>query len=233
MGVVFPADFKALVVGSTGAIGNAFVRCLQQDQTCSEVVGVSRSSGTGFDLEDEKSLERLGSNLADRGPFHLIIDATGALTIDGIGPEKSLAMLDAVALQRMFSVNTIGPALLLRHLAPLLARGDAIYAKLSARVGSIGDNRKGGWYGYRASKAAMNMVLQTAAIELQRRNPRLRVVALQPGTVRSRLSKPFEAGVEHLLEPDESVAGLMQAMRALPMRRGADFIDYQGQHIPW
>ena len=141
--------------------------------------------------------------------------------------------MDPAHLQRSFAINTIGPALLLRHLAPALAPDDAVYAKLSARVGSISDNRKGGWYGYRASKAALNMVLQTAAIELQRRHPRWRIVALQPGTVRSRLSAPFQAGVPLLLEPAESVAGLVQAMRGLSSKAGAHFIDYQGQDIPW
>jgi NAD(P)-dependent dehydrogenase (short-subunit alcohol dehydrogenase family) len=150
-----------------------------------------------------------------------------------MGPEKSLSRVDADALHRSFSINTIGPALLLRHLASSIASGDAIYAKLSARVGSISDNQKGGWYGYRASKAALNMMLQTAAIELQRRNPSLRVVALQPGTVRSRLSEPFQSGVPTLLEPSASVAGMMRAMMALTAKSGAHFIDYQGQEIPW
>jgi NAD(P)-dependent dehydrogenase (short-subunit alcohol dehydrogenase family) len=150
-----------------------------------------------------------------------------------MGPEKSLSRVDADALHRSFSINTIGPALLLRHLASSIASGDAIYAKLSARVGSISDNQKGGWYGYRASKAALNMMLQTAAIELQRRNPSLRVVALQPGTVRSRLSEPFQSGVPTLLEPSASVAGMMRAMMALTTKSGAHFIDYQGQEIPW
>lgn len=233
MTVVLPANYKALVVGSTGALGQAFAKLLAQDSSCAEVVGVARSANQGFDLEDPQSIEQLGKTLADKGPFHVIVDATGALTIDGVGPEKALARLDALALQRSFAINAIGPALLLKQLAPLLGSGDAIYAKLSARVGSIADNQKGGWYGYRAAKAALNMLLQTAAIELQRRNPQLRIVALQPGTVRSRLSQPFEAGVPHLLEPDASVAGMMQAMRDLPSRTGAYFIDYRGQEIPW
>lgn len=233
MTLALPAPYKALVVGARGALGLAFVHHLSQDPSCAEVVEVSRSSDEGFDLEDPQSLERLGQSLARRGPFHLIVDATGALTIDGRGPEKSLAMLRADALMRSFAVNTIGPALLLRSLAHLLGSGDALYAKLSARVGSIADNRKGGWYGYRASKAAMNMVLQTAAIELQRRNPLLRVVALQPGTVRSALSAPFTAGVADLLEPAASVAGMMQAMQRLPVRSGAYFIDHRGRDIPW
>jgi NAD(P)-dependent dehydrogenase (short-subunit alcohol dehydrogenase family) len=123
--------------------------------------------------------------------------------------------------------------MLLRHFAPLLAPGPSIYAKLSARVGSISDNHKGGWYGYRASKAALNMLLQTAAIELQRKNPQLRVVALQPGTVRSELSRPFAAGVAQLLEPADSVAGMLAALRNLQPTSGAHFVDYQGQPIPW
>ena len=117
------------------------------------------------------------------GLFHLIIDATGALTIDGQGPEKHMGALNATQLARAFEVNTIGPALLLKHFVPLLATEQrSIYAKLSARVGSISDNGKGGWYGYRAAKAALNMVLQTAAIEAARKRPQLVVAAMQPGT---------------------------------------------------
>jgi len=229
----FPLGFKALVLGSGGALGEAFVDYLKRRGDCGEVIAVSRSTEDGFDLREPPSIAHLGNALKDRGPFHLIVDATGALTIDGVGPEKSLARLDAEALHKSFAINAIGPALVLRYLSPLLASGDAVYAKLSARVGSISDNQKGGWYGYRASKAALNMLLHTASIELQRKNPRLRVVALQPGTVRSRLSAPFQAGVPKLLEPSESVAGMMKAMMALAPKSGAHFIDYQGQEIHW
>jgi NAD(P)-dependent dehydrogenase (short-subunit alcohol dehydrogenase family) len=232
MSVSLPEDFRALVVGASGALGAAFLRYLAQSTRCGELVGVSRSAGD-FDLEIPASLEALGRSLSQRAPFHLIVDATGALTLDDVGPEKSLAKLEWAALNRSLLVNVSGPALLLRHLAPLLANGDAIYAKLSARVGSISDNQKGGWYSYRASKAAMNMVLQTASIELQRKNPRLRVVALQPGTVRSKLSQPFQAGVQQLLEPAASVEGMMKAMLALEPQSGACFIDYAGRSIPW
>jgi NAD(P)-dependent dehydrogenase (short-subunit alcohol dehydrogenase family) len=115
----------------------------------------------------------------------------------------------------------------------LLATGSAIYAKLSARVGSISDNKKGGWYGYRASKAALNMLLQTAAIELQRKNPELKVIALQPGTVKSKLSQPFIVASSHLLEPSQSVAGMLSAMKNVTVKSGAHFIDYQGRTIEW
>jgi len=144
--------------------------------------------------------------------------------------------LDAQRLMRSFQVNSIGPALLLKHFLPLLCPGRAIYAKLSARVGSIADNYKGGWYGYRASKAALNMFLQTAAIEWTRKNPNIVIAALQPGTVQSALSTPF-VNQDNALTPQESVMGLLQALDSLGSEdtghKGAYFIDYKGQSIPW
>jgi NAD(P)-dependent dehydrogenase (short-subunit alcohol dehydrogenase family) len=229
----FENDYKALVIGASGAIGRAFTSALQQDVRCVHVEPVSRAHCSGFDLLDERSMVVQAAASAGAGPYHFIVDATGALTIDGVGPEKSLASLQPERLAKAFQLNAIGPVLVLRHFAPLLAPGASIYAKLSARVGSISDNRKGGWYGYRASKAALNMLLQTAAIELQRKNAQLRVVALQPGTVRSDLSRPFAAGVDQLLEPTESVAGMLAALKGLQPRTGAHFVDYQGKQIPW
>lgn len=168
-----------------------------------------------------------------QGPFHLIIDATGALTIDGRGPEKHLGALKATQLVRAFEVNTIGPALLLKHFMPLLATEQrSIYAKLSARVGSISDNHKGGWYGYRAAKAALNMVLQTAAIEAARKRPQIVVAAMQPGTVASGLSAPF-VPAKDCLTPAQSVAGLLGALDDLPAQAAAHFVDYKGESIPW
>ena len=230
---LFDHDYRALVIGASGAIGQAFVRALQDDPRCVHVEMVSRAHGSGFDLLDPGSLAAQAAVSAGSGPYHLIVDATGALTIDGVGPEKSLAAVQPDVLAKSFQLNAIGPLMVLRHFAPLLVPGPSIYAKLSARVGSIGDNHKGGWYGYRASKAALNMFLQTAAIELQRKQPALRVVALQPGTVRSNLSKPFSAGVAKLLEPAESVAGMLATLRGLQARQGAHYVDYQGQEIPW
>lgn len=144
---------------------------LQTDPHCMAVKGVSRELPSGFDLEDISSFDRLAQALAPDAPFDLVIDATGALDINGMGPEKSLAALDREHLLRSFSVNAIGPILLMRQLVGLMSTGDGVYAKLSARVGSIADNRKGGWYGYRASKAALNMFFQTAAVEVQRKRP--------------------------------------------------------------
>jgi NAD(P)-dependent dehydrogenase (short-subunit alcohol dehydrogenase family) len=228
-------SYRALVLGASGALGRAFVAALQADPACAEVVGLSRSSQPAFRLEDEASMAAAAAALvaATPGPFHIIIDATGALTIDGKGPEKHLGALNATQLARAFEVNTIGPALLLKHFLPLLATDQrSMYAKLSARVGSISDNHKGGWYGYRAAKAGLNMVLQTAAIEAARKRPQLVVAAMQPGTVASDLSAPF-VPAKDCLTPAQSVAGLLSALDALPAQAGAHFVDYKGAPIPW
>jgi len=226
-------QFKALVIGANGAIGSAFVNAFRSNPNCTHVELVSRESKSGFELLDSESIRVQAAICSGAGPFAIIVDATGALEIQGVGPEKSLNSLNPEQLMQAFLVNAIGPSMVLRHFAPLLAKGSSIYAKLSARVGSIADNKKGGWYGYRASKAALNMMLQTAAIELQRKNTNLRVVALQPGTVRSKLSNPFSSSQMHLLEPHDSVNGMLTALKNLPVMSGAHFIDYQGVEIPW
>lgn len=229
----FDKPFQALVIGASGAIGAAFVDAFACMENCTRVTSVSRATHPDFDLRNEESLARLAQTLLADAPYNIIVDATGALTIDGKGPEKALSALQAEQLACNFQVNAIAPVLLLRHLWPLLAGGYAIYAKLSARVGSISDNRKGGWYGYRAAKAALNMFLQTAAIELQRKNQHLQVVALQPGTVRSALSTPHLNTTHQILSPEESVAGLLHTLKNMTPQTGAHFLDYKGNVIEW
>lgn len=230
---LFETDYKALVIGASGAIGGAFVAAFQADPRCTGVTQISRSQTPCFDVLNESSIQQQAEVCRASGPYQIIIDATGALTIDGVGPEKSLSSLREDTLMQNFHINAVGPVLVLRHFAPLLASGPSVYAKLSARVGSISDNSKGGWYGYRAAKAALNMLLQTAAIELQRKNAALRVVALQPGTVRSNLSQAFANSVPHLLEPAESVDGMLAALKTLTPKSGAHYVDYKGEPIPW
>jgi NAD(P)-dependent dehydrogenase (short-subunit alcohol dehydrogenase family) len=222
--------YRALVIGASGAIGQAFVQALRADPRCSDVQAMSRGEPIAWDLTDEASLAALAAKI--EGPLHLVLDATGALSLDRQGPEKRLQELDAQRLLRSLQVNAVGPALLLRHISPLLARGErVIWAKLSARVGSIEDNHKGGWYGYRAAKAALNQLLQTAAIEISRQRPLAVVAALQPGTVRSALSQPFVG--DEALAPEVSVQGLLQALDAAPATGRAVFLDYRGQSISW
>jgi len=224
--------YRALVFGASGAIGQAFVRALQSDPRCAAVCGVSRQSSPGFDLLDESSMAACAHTLTAQGPFHLVLDATGALTLNGRGPEKRLDELDAAHLLHALHLNAVGPSLLLKHFLPLLASGQrVIWGKLSARVGSIEDNRKGGWYGYRAAKAALNMLLQTGAIEIARRRPLAVVAALQPGTVQSALSQPF---VGHdALRPEDAAQRLLSVLNGLQPNGRAQFVDHQGQPIPW
>lgn len=224
--------YRALVLGSSGSLGQAWLQALQADPRCAGVTGLSRGTAPAIVLEDEASLRQAAQAVADAGALHLVLDATGALQIDGRGPEKRLDELDGGALVRAMQVNAIGPALALKHFAPLLATGErVVWAKLSARVGSIEDNRKGGWYGYRASKAALNMLLQTAAIEIARRRPLAVVAALQPGTVRSALSRPFVG--DDALDPMASARGMLRAIDALEPTGRAQFVDHRGDAIPW
>ena len=231
--------YQALVLGASGAIGNAFLKHFQNDPACTLAVGLSRQSDLHFELEDEDSMAhcaaalRNSSGLYGMCQFKYIIDATGALTLDGQGPEKRLQALNAKQMLRQLEVNAVGPALLIKHFLPLLlTQSVACYATLSARVGSIEDNHKGGWYGYRAAKAARNMLLQTAAIEAARQKPLAVFAALQPGTVQSNLSAQFVAAQDALM-PQDSVAQLMRVLGDLKPTGRAQFVDYAGRQIPW
>jgi len=231
------STYQALVLGSSGAIGRAWLAHFQSDANCRLAVGLSRSTSPAFDLANEQSMAdcaaSLRSDSVSQGSFHWIIDATGALTIDGVGPEKRIDALNAQHLLKQFEINAVGPALLIKHFSPLLVTNErAVYATLSARVGSIQDNHKGGWYGYRAAKAARNMLLQTAAIELSRKRPLAVFAALQPGTVESRLSSPFVSAGQ-TIAPELSVRKLMTVLIDLPANGRAHFVDHAGQHIPW
>jgi NAD(P)-dependent dehydrogenase (short-subunit alcohol dehydrogenase family) len=225
--------FRALVIGASGTIGSAFVSALAADPGCERVSTVSRSTHAGFDLEDAEGLTRHIEQIGAGGPYSLVIDATGVLAVDPSGPEKSLGAIVPESMQQMMQFNAIGPILMLRALLPHFAPGRCLYGKLSARVGSIADNRLGGWYGYRASKAALNMLLQTAAIEIHRRRPEMVIAALQPGTVRSALSERFIGSRTDLVDPIQSAQGLLAALDSLTPGSGASFIDWQGRPIPW
>jgi len=173
----FGDGYRALVIGARGALGTAFCQHLQQDPRCASVRALGRQTVPKLDLEQPETIASAAAELAGEAPFHLIIHAAGLLHRDRIKPEKSYSAIDAESLQAVFQVNTLGPALLLRDFLPLLAPQGAM-AMLSAKVGSIGDNRLGGWYAYRASKAALNMLIKTAAIELSRTRPQSRLLSL-------------------------------------------------------
>ncbi|WP_137732217.1 SDR family NAD(P)-dependent oxidoreductase [Pseudaquabacterium pictum] len=227
-----PDGYRALVVGARGGIGAAFVQALQADPRCATVVGLHRGTDPALDLADEASVAAAAAALAPAGRFHLLVNAAGLLHGPGFQPEKKLGDLNTAQLLATFTANAIGPALLLRHFSPLLDRQRALLAMLSAKVGSIGDNRLGGWYSYRASKAALNMLLATAAIELRRSQPQTVVVALHPGTVSTGLSAPFRGG-EIGRPPDVAVAQMLATLDGLAPTDSGSFVAYDGQRLPW
>lgn len=227
----FGSGYKALVIGASGAIGQAFCQLLRADANCVGVRELSRSSTPALDLEAPASIAEAAAALAGDGPYQLIVHAAGLLHRAGIAPEKSLAAIEADALQAVFQVNALGPALVLRHFLPLLDKQGAM-AMLSAKVGSIGDNRLGGWYAYRASKAALNMLIKTAAIELARNKPKARLLSLHPGTVISPLSQPFR-GAAAARPAEQAAAEMLRVIDSLGPEHSGSFHAYDGQPLPW
>ena len=222
-----PLPSPALVVGAAGGIGAALLAALSARGV--ETRGLSRRND-GLDLADEASIAAAVAALA--APPRLVILATGMLHEGGHAPEKSLAALDPDRLARSFAVNAIGPALLAKHLLPRMPRdGRSVFAALSARVGSIADNQLGGWYGYRASKAALNQLIRTAAIEQRRRAPGSIVVALHPGTVATGLSAPFRGGAERVFSADEAAGHLLDVVAGLQPADSGGFFAWDGAPI--
>ncbi|MFC0134934.1 SDR family NAD(P)-dependent oxidoreductase [Massilia eurypsychrophila] len=227
-----PDQFHALVIGASGTIGAAFVDLLRESPRCASVQGLHRQSSPRIDFTDDDSVAKAARTLAAGPRYHLIINAAGILHTDAFMPEKRLADLNTMQMRATFETNTFGPALLLRHFAPLLDGERAIMAMLSAKVGSIGDNRLGGWYSYRASKAALNMLVKTAAIEVARNQKNSVLVALHPGTVSSRLSRPFRG--EAIGRPARDAAGdMLGVLDALTPADSGSFRSYDGAELPW
>lgn len=225
----------AIVIGSSGGIGSALLARLSAQPRFGAVLGLGRSSSPPLDLTDEASIAAAARHVQALGAdVRLVIDASGILHAEGFAPEKSWRDLDATQMTRAFAVNAIGPALLMKHFLPLLPRqGRSVFATLSARVGSIGDNRLGGWYSYRASKAALNQFVRTAAIELGRRQPAALCVALHPGTVATSLSSPFvKAGLD-VQTPDQAAGRLLDVIDRLPPGSSGGFFDHRGDPVPW
>jgi NAD(P)-dependent dehydrogenase (short-subunit alcohol dehydrogenase family) len=218
---------RALVVGASGGIGGGLVAALRDR---GEVVGLSRRSD-GLDVTEEASVARALGGLT--GQFDLVVVATGALIIDGTGPEKSLKAVTAEAMLRQFAVNAIGPALVMKYALRLLPRDRVSrLVVLSARVGSIGDNALGGWYGYRAAKAALNQLVHTAAIEARRTHPQSVLVALHPGTVATGLAPEQRAG-HPSVTAEVAAANLLAVLDRLQPETSGGFFDWKGEVVPW
>ena len=229
---ILPNPFRALIIGSSGTIGSAFVELLQSNPSCSEVVGVHRHAEYPLDYQNPASIESCANSLSGGGSFQLIINTIGVLHSSDWMPEKKLDDLNAEQLMELLKINAIGPALTIRHFSKLLDRNYGIMVTLSAKVGSIEDNRLGGWYSYRASKAALNMLIKTASIELTRTKPNVALIAMHPGTVNSRLSKPFK-GEQIGRLPLDAVRDMFAVIENLKIEDSGSFVSYSGEKLPW
>lgn len=228
----FPGGFRALIIGASGAIGSAMADSLKADPRCAAVVALHRHSVPALDFDDESSIVGAATTLRQQAPFHLILNTAGVLHTADFMPEKRLADLNYAQMLATFRINTFGPALILAHFTRLLDKERGVIAMLSAKVGSIEDNRLGGWYSYRASKAALNMLIKTASIELKRTNPKAVMVAMHPGTVTSSLSEPFR-GAEIGRQPMQAACEMLEVINRLTPTDNGQFFSYNGQRLPW
>ncbi len=236
---------RICVFGASGGIGSALCSRLAQDERVARIYAGSRrpiapesdkTSPFSFDLHDEDTIAAAAREIFREGPLDIVIVATGILQTEDIRPERTWRALEAADMAHMFAVNTIGPALIAKHTLPLLRReGRAVFAALSAKVGSIEDNRIGGWHSYRASKAALNQLIRNFAIELQRSNRDAIAVALHPGTVDTALSKPFQRGLPagQLTTPQACADNLLQVLGGLGPEDSGQLFGWDGQRIPF
>jgi NAD(P)-dependent dehydrogenase (short-subunit alcohol dehydrogenase family) len=233
------------VIGASGGIGDALCRQLATLQGIAEVHALSRSAKPSLvprirpyaiDLLDETSIESAAQHVAKDMPLDLVIVATGTLHRGDLKPERSLQEINGDNMLDVFRVNTVGPALVAKHFLPRMRRkGKSVFAAISARVGSIEDNRLGGWVSYRASKAALNMAIKTLAVEHARRFPESIIATLHPGTVDTALSKPFSSRVppEKLFTPDVSANHLLRVIDQLDVADSGGFFAWDGSRIPY
>jgi NAD(P)-dependent dehydrogenase (short-subunit alcohol dehydrogenase family) len=229
---------SAVVIGASGAIGAALESALAEEGAHDGVWGFgrSRTGADHLDLLDEASIAAAAARVATGPAPTLILIATGLLHEGEHMPERGFKDVDADWMARSYAINAIGPALLMKHFLPLLPKtGTPILAALSARVGSIGDNRLGGWHGYRAAKAALNMLVANAAIEAKRQSPRAIVVGLHPGTVDSALSKPFQTNLApgSLFAPDRAALQLLDVLETLKPKDSGKLFAWDGAEIPF
>ena len=220
---------RALVFGASGGIGQAFSRFLENKLGSENVVKISRSFD-GFEISDEEKILKFSESI--EGTFNLIINATGVLQTTEEGPEKTINVVKQKSMIDMMTINAIGPALLLKNFSKKLDKTKfSVFVNLSARVGSITDNRLGGWISYRSSKAALNQIIKTSSIEINRRNKNAICVGLHPGTVKTRFTEKFQNTTE-TISPDESVKMMMNVVENLSVDDNGYCFAYDGKVIP-
>ena len=227
-------ESSAMIFGARGGIGAALADALEQDPNYAQVIRLHRESNPLLDIMDEASIAAAAAALAGTyPPISMVIVATGVLHSTQKGPEKSLRELDPDWMMENFRINAVGPALVAKHFLPIMAKqGPICFAALSARVGSISDNRLGGWHSYRASKSALNMFIRNIAIEWQRKNPQSIVVGLHPGTVETALSAPFKGNPAHeRFTPARAAGQMLNVLHGLKPEQSGQIFAYDGSLV--
>lgn len=246
---------NALVTGASGGIGLEFVKQLLQDSKIAQIYATYRCQESASELiaiaedysnrlichpmdviEEAQIADVVAKMQSAIDKLHLAINCVGFLHEGKIHPEKGLRQVESESLLRYFQVNSIGGVLLAKHLLPLFRHSDrSVFASISAKIGSIGDNYLGGWYGYRASKAALNMLMRTVSIEYERKSPQTIVVTLHPGTTDTRLSKPFQRHIpaEELFSVERTVNQLLSIIQNLEVSDSGQFFHWDGRRLPW
>ncbi len=234
---------NVVIIGARGGIGSALTQVYANDPSC-RLFALARHrappsrtnvTGVALDFEDEASLARAAEICAGDGDIDLVINAVGMLHGDRVRPEKSLRDISADALAAYLFANCTCAALALKHFAPMLGRSRrAVFASLSARLGSISDNRRGGWYGYRASKAAHNMIIRTASIELARTHKQACVIGIHPGTVDTRLTGPYSKNVppSQLFTAQDAAIRIRELLQRVGPGDSGRVLDYDGRQVP-
>ena len=227
-------ESSAMIFGARGGIGAALADALEQDPNYAQVIRLHRDSAPLLNIVDEASIAAAAASLAGTfPPIRMVIVATGVLHSTQKGPEKSLRELDPDWMMENFRINAVGPALVAKHFLPIMAKqGPICFAALSARVGSISDNRLGGWHSYRASKSALNMFIRNIAIEWQRKNPQSIIVGLHPGTVETALSAPFKGNPAHeRFTPARAAGDMLNVLHGLKPEQSGQIFAYDGSLI--
>lgn len=242
----FRKGYRAMIFGASGAIGQGLCKHIQSDPNCAELITAGRRKGVlsqvrhlPISMDEPSTFADVIESAHQNAGLDLVMVATGVLHTPQYGPEKSWREINSAWMQDVYKINTILPSLIAQNALPILARTSkqfnckTVYAALSARVGSISDNRLGGWYSYRASKAALNQIIRTLSIELSRKAPMSLCVGLHPGTVDSGLSKPFQRNVTKtaLLHPDESSRHLLSVIDGLSTNHSGRIFDWKGEEV--
>jgi NAD(P)-dependent dehydrogenase (short-subunit alcohol dehydrogenase family) len=249
------SQFNTLIVGASQGIGLGFVKKILPDQRIAKIYATYRQLDSAseliqlasehsqrliclpLDITDELQIGEAMQQISTQvNKLHLVVSCVGLLHEGNLQPEKSLRQINSENLLRYFQINSIGAVLLAKHLLPLFKHGErSVFACISAKIGSIGDNQLGGWYGYRASKAALNMFMRTVAIEYGRTSPKTLVVTLHPGTTDTRLSRPFQKNVpaEKLFSVERTVTQLLNVIEQLQEGDSGQFFSWDGSRLPW